>query len=99
MQVSHAQGSVEYRETPRMDETNQFALEMDHMAECVQSDKTPFTPGEEGLQDHRIMAAIYEAARTGRPVKLPAVTGLDVFRGKDKYETLSSSEKRQSQKQ
>ncbi len=60
---------------------NQFALEMDHMAECVQDNKQPFTPGEEGLQDHRLMAAIYEAAHNGRTVKMPAISGPDAFRG------------------
>jgi hypothetical protein len=30
----------------------------------------PKTPGEEGLQDVRLMQAVYEAARTGKAVKL-----------------------------
>lgn len=60
---------------------NQFALEMDHFAECVVTGKRPWTPGEEGLQDQRIMEALYESARIGKPVRLEAVKGLDVFRG------------------
>jgi predicted dehydrogenase len=36
----------------------------------VQGNTEPLTPGEEGLKDLRIMIAIYEAARTGRTVKL-----------------------------
>jgi predicted dehydrogenase len=60
---------------------NQFALEMDHFAECVVGAKQPWTPGEEGLQDQRIMEAIYESARIGKPVRLPQVKGLDAFRG------------------
>jgi len=51
--------------------TNQFAAEMDHFAECVTRDRTPQTPGEEGMRDVAIMRAIYEAARTGRPVTIP----------------------------
>jgi predicted dehydrogenase len=47
-----------------------FALEMDHFADCVMSNKTPQTPGEEGLRDMKIMLAIYESAKTGRPVKV-----------------------------
>ena len=47
-----------------------FAAEMDHMSECVMNDKPPLTPGEEGLQDLKIMSAIYEAARDGKTVKL-----------------------------
>jgi predicted dehydrogenase len=53
-----------------IEEKNQFAAEMDHFAVCVRQDKDVHTPGEEGLQDQRIMEAIYESARTSRPVKL-----------------------------
>lgn len=47
-----------------------FALEMDHMSDCVMSDKTPLTPGEEGLRDIKLIQAIYEAAKTGKTVKV-----------------------------
>ncbi|WP_296258371.1 MULTISPECIES: Gfo/Idh/MocA family protein [unclassified Pseudomonas] len=60
---------------------NQFALEMDHFAECIVSGKQPWTPGEEGLQDQRIMEAIYESARIGKPVQLEHFKGPDAFRG------------------
>ncbi|MFC5862123.1 Gfo/Idh/MocA family protein [Acidicapsa dinghuensis] len=56
---------------PSINEKDQFALEMDHMAECVMRDRQPHTPGEEGAQDIRIIEAIYESARINRPVKLP----------------------------
>lgn len=65
-----------------LEPNNQFAAELDHMAGCVLDGSEPFTPGEEGLQDHKLMEAIYESARTGQPVKLPPVEGLDHFRGK-----------------
>lgn len=48
---------------PQIPQKDQFALEMDHIAECVRNNVTPHTPGEEGLQDHRIMEAIYASAR------------------------------------
>lgn len=51
--------------------TNQFAAEMDHFAESILQDREPRTPGEEGLRDVQIMQAIYQAARTGRPVEIP----------------------------
>lgn len=54
----------------QIEEKNQFALEMDHFAACIQQNLDVHTPGEEGLQDQRIMDAIYESARTHRPVKL-----------------------------
>jgi predicted dehydrogenase len=34
------------------------------------NNKDPQTPGEEGLRDVKIMMAIYEAAKTGRTVKM-----------------------------
>jgi len=60
---------------------NQFAAEIDHMATCIIEDKKPRTPGEEGVQDHFLMEAIYESARSGKPVTLKAVEGIDPFRG------------------
>ena len=64
-----------------LQQQNQFALEMDHMAECVRQNRQPHTPGEEGLQDQRLMETIYRAAKEGRTITLPAVPGKDVFRG------------------
>jgi predicted dehydrogenase len=43
---------------------------MDHMSGCVMENREPLTPGEEGLRDLKIMMAIYEAARSGKTVKL-----------------------------
>ncbi len=80
-ELSHATGKIEHRERPTLGDKNQFTLEMDHMALCVMQDQTPYTPGEEGLQDQRIMEAIYLSARTGKPVKLPIITTRDTFRG------------------
>jgi predicted dehydrogenase len=51
-------------------ERDHFAAEMEHMSECVLENKEPLTPGEEGLRDLKIMMAIYEAAGSGRTVKL-----------------------------
>jgi predicted dehydrogenase len=58
---------TEERNLPQRDH---FALEMDHLSDCVMQNKEPLTPGEEGLRDSRYMMAIYEAARTGKTVKL-----------------------------
>ena len=59
-------------ERVNLGEFNEFAAEMDHMAQCVQENKDPLTPGEEGLADQIAMEAIYESARTGKTVKLDA---------------------------
>lgn len=65
----------------RLRETDQFTLEIDHFSACIQGGRDPFTPGEEGLQDERIMAAIYRSARERQPVRLDEHPGRDVFRG------------------
>ena len=58
-------------ETPAIRERDQFALELDHMAECVRTGRQPLTGGAEGLQDQRVIEAIYESARgNGKPVTL-----------------------------
>lgn len=77
----HAPGGQQLTEKPSNPHKDQFALEMDHMAQCVRQNKTPYTPGEEGLQDQRIMEAIYLSAKENRPVKLPEVSEVDAFRG------------------
>ena len=49
---------------------NEFAAEMDDFAQCIMNNKPSKVSGEEGLRDVKIMMAIYEAARTGKTVKL-----------------------------
>jgi predicted dehydrogenase len=58
-----------------IDPVDQFAREIDHMSLCVVRNRTPHTPGEEGLQDQRIVEAIYESARSGRVVKIAPPPG------------------------
>lgn len=66
LKVGDNDGIVE-KELPARDH---FALEMDHMSQCVMDNKEPLTPGEEGLRDITLMMAIYESARTGKTVKV-----------------------------
>ena len=81
MMVSRKVGAVNGVDHRRFPPKNQFATEMDHFADAVRADRTPHTPGEEGLQDMRIMEAIYQAAEGGGTVTLPTVAGLDITRG------------------
>lgn len=53
-----------------LENVNQQALQMDDFADCVLKKKPTRVPGEMGLRDVKILMAIYEAARTARPVKL-----------------------------
>ncbi|RFZ84237.1 gfo/Idh/MocA family oxidoreductase [Mucilaginibacter terrenus] len=68
-----ADGKLELQQDIGLTEKDQFATEMDYFSHCVIYNKKPFTPGEEGLQDHLIMEAIYKSAEEGRPVKLTSL--------------------------
>jgi predicted dehydrogenase len=54
---------------------------MDAIAEALRVGREPLTPGEEGLQDMRVMQAIYEAASGGGVVKMQPAARLDSTRG------------------
>ena len=81
MRIGRRVGDEEAIDSPAIAAKNQFTLEIDHFAECVLTGRRPRTPGEEGVQDHVLMEALYQSARTGQPVTLPGVSSLDAFRG------------------
>ena len=58
------------RKEIRFDDVDQFATEMDDFANCIMTGKPTSVPGEMGMRDVRTMMAIYEAARTGRTVRI-----------------------------
>src|SRR5258705_632852 len=49
---------------------NQQAAQMDDFAECILTDRKTPVPGELGRRDMAIIAAVYEAARSGKRVKV-----------------------------
>jgi glucose-fructose oxidoreductase len=57
--------------TTSVGKRDQFAPELLHFSECIRRDRAPEPSGEEGLQDVRIVQALYESARTGKAVRLP----------------------------
>jgi glucose-fructose oxidoreductase len=65
------------REEHRFDPTDQLALEVSYFSECVLHDRQPEPSGLDGLQDVRIVEAIYRSARDGRPVTLPRTARVD----------------------
>ncbi len=81
LQVGRRQGRTNVLEQRRFAPRNQFATEMDAFAEAIRADREPHTPGEEGLQDMKLIEAIYQSAAGGSAVKLPRVDGLDTTRG------------------
>ncbi len=52
------------------DQPDQFAVQMDDFARCILEDRESIVPGDEGLRDLRVLEAIYESIRAGRPVDL-----------------------------
>jgi predicted dehydrogenase len=70
LKTSKADEQLKIQESVVIPEKNQFATEMDHFSDCIINDKEPYTPGEEGLQDHMLMEAIYQSARDGKPVTI-----------------------------
>jgi predicted dehydrogenase len=83
MYKSYAEKELEIYETPKREATDQFAVQMDHMSDCIRTNKKPYTPGEEGLQDMKIIEAIYLSAQQNKPVQLERLEGKDFFRGPD----------------
>jgi predicted dehydrogenase len=53
-----------------LEAVNHFAAEMDHFSTCLLTGDVPRTPGEKGLADMRIMAAIHESVRTGKTMHI-----------------------------
>ena len=51
---------------------NQQAAQMDDFADCILNGRKTPVPGEMGRRDIRIITAVYEAARTGKRVKVRA---------------------------
>ena len=51
--------------------TDQYAAEIAYFSSCIVQDRAPEPSGIEGLQDVRLVEAIYRSARDGRPVTLP----------------------------
>jgi glucose-fructose oxidoreductase len=49
---------------------DQFAPQLLYFSDCIVKNREPEPSGEEGLQDVRIVQALYESARTGRPVAI-----------------------------
>ena len=81
LQIGQKEAKASGMQTRRFSPHNQFAREMDAFALSLHNNAVPLTPGEEGLQDLRILEAIYQSAAGGSPVKMPQQAGHDITRG------------------
>ena len=50
---------------------DQFAPELVYFSDCILSECQPEPSGEEGMQDVRIVQALYRSAQTGRSIAIP----------------------------
>jgi glucose-fructose oxidoreductase len=55
----------------RVPKRDQFAPELLYFSDCIRRNREPEPSGEEGLQDVRIVQALYESAETGKAVAIP----------------------------
>jgi len=55
----------------RIGKRDQFAPELLYFSDCILNDRQPEPSGEEGLQDVRIVEALYESAETGKAIQIP----------------------------
>jgi glucose-fructose oxidoreductase len=69
------------RETLTFEPTDQFAAEISYFSSCILQDRPPEPSGIEGLQDVRLVEAIYRSARDGRPVTLPRLARPEAMPG------------------
>jgi glucose-fructose oxidoreductase len=58
-----------------------FATTLDYFSDCVMHDRQPEPSGVEGLEDVRMIEAIYRSSRDGRPVTLPRLARVDASGG------------------
>ena len=55
----------------RIGKRDQFAPQLLYFSDCILKNRKPEPSGEEGLQDVRIVQALYESADTGKAVGIP----------------------------
>jgi glucose-fructose oxidoreductase len=53
---------------------DQFGPELVYFSDCILNGRTPEPSGEEGLQDVRIVQALYKSAASGKSISLPPFT-------------------------
>jgi glucose-fructose oxidoreductase len=55
----------------RVGKRDQFAAELLYFSDCIRKNRRPEPSGEEGLQDVRIVQALYQSAGSGKAVRIP----------------------------
>lgn len=58
----------------RIGKRDQFAPELLYFSDCIRKDRKPEPSAEEGLQDVRIVQALYASAASGKAIRIPPMT-------------------------
>jgi glucose-fructose oxidoreductase len=53
---------------------DQFAAELVYFSDCILNDRAPEPSGEEGMQDVKIVEALYASAKSGKPIPIRPFT-------------------------
>ncbi len=69
--LTHTLTVGEKKTTKTYGKSDHFGGETKYFSDCVLDDRPPEPDGEEGLADVRVIKAIEESLKTGRPVTLP----------------------------
>jgi predicted dehydrogenase len=59
------------KQRKRIGKRDQFAPQLLHFSDCILKNRRPEPSGEDGLQDVRIVEALYRSAKTGKAVAIP----------------------------
>jgi glucose-fructose oxidoreductase len=59
------------KQRKRVGKRDQFAPQLLYFSDCILNDRDPEPSGTEGLQDVRVVEALYKSAKTSRAVKIP----------------------------
>jgi predicted dehydrogenase len=73
------------REDLRFEPGDPFASLLTYFSNAILQDRQPEPSGVEGLQDIRIVEAIYRSSRDGRPVTLPRLGRVETSVGRDAH--------------
>ncbi len=65
------------RQEQAFDATDEFAATVTYFSDCIREDRQPEPSGVAGLQDIRLVEAIYRSSRDGRPVTLPRLARVE----------------------
>lgn len=72
----HGQEGKTSRGSMDKPQVNQQALQLDAMADAILNNRQITATGEEGLQDIRIIEAIYKSAATGKKIRIPELVAV-----------------------